>query len=179
MSEIFAAWSHPLQAFIATIFTWGITALGACLVFVFRQMNKNLLDGMLGFSAGVMVAASFWSLLSPAIELAESLYQPAWPLIAISFLGGGLLLFCGDKAFDRWFDRRGSGGLCGKDGCKRCWMLIFSITLHNIPEGLAVGVAFGSLSYGLEGATLAGACLLAFRYQFLHYHINHCAGSKG
>ena len=145
---------HPIQALLATLFTWGVTALGAAVVFLFRRVEKNFLDACLGFAAGVMVAASFWSLLGPAIEMAESLGMVSWLTALIGFLGGGALLFLGDRIMSR-----GAGGPPGSR--KRCAMLIFSITLHNIPEGLAVGVAFGSLQYGLDGATLAAACLLA------------------
>ena len=160
MISFFSNLSHPLQALIATIFTWGVTALGAGMVFFFKTIHKNIMDAMLGFSAGVMVAASFWSLLSPAIELAERLFRNGWCIVFLGFIGGGLLLFLGDKAFNHWTMRSGKEQLT-RGSLKRCWMLIFSITLHNIPEGLAVGVAFGSLAYGLEGATLPAACLLA------------------
>ena len=161
MWNFFADLSHPLQALAATIFTWGVTVIGAGLVFFFRSPRKSLMDGMLGFAAGVMVAASFWSLLSPAIELAATLFGNGWLLPSLGFLGGGAALFLGDKAFDRWMDRHRAGEKQSRKSLKRCWMLVFSITLHNIPEGLAVGVAFGSLAYGLEGATLPAACLLA------------------
>lgn len=148
-----------IQVFFATLFTWGITALGAALVFAFKKVNKTLLDSMLGFAAGVMIAASFWSLLSPSIEMAEKLNMCAWFIAFIGFLSGGILLFIGDKLFDH-FDKNLSINK-SNSSLKRCLMLIFSITLHNIPEGLAVGVAFGSLAYGLEGANLEGAIILA------------------
>lgn len=148
-----------IQALIATLFTWSVTALGAALVFVFKKVNKTLMDSMLGFAAGVMIAASFWSLLSPSIEMAESLNMCAWLIAFLGFFSGGVLLFIGDKLFNH-FDKHLSK-TTNKGSLKRCLMLIFSITLHNIPEGLAVGVAFGSLTYGLEGATLAGAIILA------------------
>ena len=157
----FVSLSHPLQALVATIFTWAVTAAGAGIVFLFRHENKFLLDAMLGFAGGVMVAASFWSLLSPAIELANQLDMTAWSVAATGFLCGGALLFFSDKLFDRLnhppllMPEENLGGL------KRCMLLVFSITLHNIPEGLAVGVAFGSLQHNLEGATLPAACLLA------------------
>ena len=149
---------HTLQALIATLFTWGVTALGAALVFFFRSMNKNALDAMLGFAAGVMTAASFWSLLSPAIELAESLGMNVWLTALLGFLGGGALLFAGDRLGER-LER--TGGREGASSRRRALMLMSSITLHNIPEGLSIGVAFGSLAYGLDGATPAAACLLA------------------
>jgi ZIP family zinc transporter len=148
-----------LQAFIATLFTWGVTAIGAALVFFFKKVNKNVLDAMLGFAAGIMIAASFWSLLSPAIDMASSLEMNTWLVAFVGFFGGGLLLFIADKVFS-FYDKKIKVNN-KSDSFKRCFMLIFSITLHNIPEGLAVGVAFGSIVYGLDGATLVSACLLA------------------
>ncbi len=158
LADWFLSLPHTVQALIATIFTWGVTALGAALVFFFRSMNKNALDAMLGFAAGVMTAASFWSLLSPAIELAESLEMNVWLTALLGFLGGGALLFASDRLWER-LERRGER----KDASsrRRALMLMSSITLHNIPEGLSIGVAFGSLAYGLDGATPAAACLLA------------------
>ena len=156
----FEVLSHPMQAVLATLFTWAVTAAGAGLVFLFHKNSALLLDAMLGIAAGVMIAASFWSLLSPAISLAEQLGMNTCAVAATGFAAGGLLLFCADKIIDRLQNR-----IPQKDntagGLKRCILLVFSITLHNIPEGLAVGVAFGSLKYGLEGATLPAACLLA------------------
>ncbi|MEG2174910.1 MAG: ZIP family metal transporter [Oscillospiraceae bacterium] len=148
---------YPFQALIATVFTWSITALGAGLVFFFRKVHQNVMDAMLGFAGGVMIAASFWSLLSPAIEMAEKLYMIPWLVAFGGFFGGGLLLFGGD----RMFAHLNRSNPHDKSSFKRCMMLISSITLHNIPEGLAVGVAFGSLAYGLDGATRASACMLA------------------
>lgn len=159
MIEWFSNLDYYIQALIATIFTWLVTALGACIVFIFKKINKSVMDAMLGFAAGVMIAASFWSLLSPAIEMAEELNMQAWLVIFIGFIGGGLLLFSGDKLYD-YFNKRENKKNTTKS-MKRSLMLMFSITLHNIPEGLAVGVAFGSLAYGLEGATLGAACMLA------------------
>lgn len=156
MIDFFANLNHTTQALIATLFTWGVTALGASLVFMFKKVNKNVMDSMLGFAAGVMIAASFFSLISPAIEMAENLKLISWLIVAIGFFSGGLLLFIGDKIYDKCNSK-----IKKSDKFKRSLMLVFSITLHNIPEGLAVGVAFGSLQYGLEGATLAAACLLA------------------
>jgi len=162
MPNFFAALSHPMQALLACLFTWALTALGAGMVFFFKALHKNIMDAMLGSAAGVMVAASFWSLLSPAIDLAEELFAHSWFVVALGFLCGGLLLFLGDKLFNSYADRsRRVQELENKNSLKRCWMLVFSITLHNIPEGLAIGVAFASLAYGLEGATLPAACLLA------------------
>ena len=155
MVSILTNMNYTLMAFLATIFTWSITALGASIVFAFRKINKNIMDAMLGFSAGVMIAASFWSLLSPAIDMAISLNMIAWLVAFLGFFTGGLLLFIGDKIFDKLLKKE------NKNKIKRSLMLIFSITLHNIPEGLAVGVAFGSLAYGINGATLSSAIMLA------------------
>lgn len=155
--EFFYNLNHVTQALIASIFTWSITAIGASIVFVFKKPNKTIMDSMLGFAAGVMIAASFWSLLEPSIEMSNSLGMCSWIIASIGFLFGGILLFIGDKLFEH-FDNNFSKK---KDSFKRCLMLIFSITLHNIPEGLAIGVAFGSIKYGLEGATTASSLILA------------------
>ena len=152
MLNYFAAMPHTVQALIATLFTWGVTALGAAAVFLFKRMNKTALDAMLGFSAGVMTAASFFSLLSPAMELAGELDMNAPFTVLAGFLGGGAPLSAGDALWSR---------LDGRGGGRRSVMLVSSITLHNIPEGLSVGVAFGSLAYGIPGATLGAALLLA------------------
>ena len=114
------------------------------------------MDAMLGFAAGVMIAASFWSLLSPAAELSLELGKAPWIPLLLGFFCGGLLLFLGDKFFDRLLQGREDA-----DSSKRSLLLMLSITLHNIPEGMAVGVAFGSLAYRFEGATPAAACMLA------------------
>ena len=152
MLDYFAALPHTAQALLATLFTWGVTALGAAAVFLFKRMNGTLLDAMLGFAAGVMTAASYFSLLAPAAELAESLGMNVPLALLAGFLGGGALLFLGDFVWAR---------LGSRGGARRSAMLVSSITLHNIPEGLSVGVAFGSLAFGLPGATLGSACLLA------------------
>lgn len=148
--------NYPIQALIASLFTWGITSLGAAVVFLFKKVNKNTMDAMLGLSAGVMLAATFWSLLSPALEMAKNLKLISWLIVSLGVLSGGLLLFCGDKIFDRITKKK-----TNSHSIKRSLMLIFSITLHNIPEGMAIGVAFGSVFYNLEGATLAAAVMLA------------------
>ena len=156
MIDFFTNLNPVWQALIATIFTWLVTLLGAALVFFFKNVNKNIMDGMLGFAAGIMIAASFFSLLSPAVEMAESLKMIVPLITFLGFFSGGLLLFIGDKVFEHLYDK-------GKKNSKikRIIMLILSITLHNIPEGLAVGVAFGSIAYNLDGATLGSACVLA------------------
>ena len=148
--------AYPVQALIATIFTWAITSSGAAIVFLFKKINKTTMDAMLGLSAGVMLAATFWSLLSPALEMAENLNLTSWIIVSVGVLLGGLLLFTGDKIFDKLTKKK-----TNSHSIKRSLMLIFSITLHNIPEGMAIGVAFGSIAYNLNGATLTSAVLLA------------------
>lgn len=154
--------SPVLQALIGTLFTWGVTALGAALVFFFKKINKKVLNSMLGFAAGVMIAASFWSLLAPSIEMAGDLGQTAWVTAAVGFLGGGLFLFIVDKVLPHLhmgLDASEAEGV--KTSWQRSVLLVLAITLHNIPEGLAVGVAFGAVAYGLPSATLGGAIALA------------------
>jgi ZIP family zinc transporter len=158
----FAGLNPILQALIATVFTWLVTALGAGLVFFFKGFKRKLLDGMLGFAAGVMIAASFWSLLAPAIEMAEELSLPAWLPAAIGFLLGAFFLWIADKLLPHLhlgFPMDEAEGI--KTGWQRSVLLVLAITLHNIPEGLAVGVAFGALAYDLPSANLAGAVALA------------------
>lgn len=155
---------HPIvQALLAGLFTWGLTALGAALVFFVKELNRKLLDAMLGFAAGVMIAASFWSLLAPAIEMAEvSEGLPAWLVVSIGFMAGGLFLFLMDRILPHLhpdLPLNQSEGL--QTSWKRSVLLVLAITLHNIPEGLAVGVAFGALAAGLPGASFAGALALA------------------
>lgn len=150
------------QALIGTLFTWGVTALGASLVFFFKKINKSVLNGMLGFAAGVMIAASFWSLLAPSIEMAEELGHIPWLVAALGFLGGGLFLFGVDKLLPHLhsgLDTSQAEGI--ETNWQRSILLVLAITLHNIPEGLAVGVAFGAVAYGLPSASLAGAVVLA------------------
>jgi len=150
------------QALMGTGFTWFVTALGAGLVFFFKSINRKVLDSMLGFAAGVMIAASFWSLLAPAIEMAEEFPLPSWIPAAAGFLLGGVFLWVVDKILPHLHL-----GLPMEEaeGIKTSWhrsiLLVLAITLHNIPEGLAVGVAFGALAANLPSATLAGAVALA------------------
>ena len=158
MIDYFSNLSPVIQALIAALFTWGVTMLGAAIVFCFKEVKKSIMDALLGFSAGVMIAASFWSLLNPAIEMATNFKMIAWLVVFLGFFSGGLLLFLGDKVYNNFADK---SNINKQKKLKRCLMLIFSITLHNIPEGLVVGVAFGSLAYGIQGATLASAITLA------------------
>lgn len=155
--------SPILLALLATIFTYSVTLLGAALVFFFKNVKKNIMDAMLAIAAGVMIAASFFSLLNPATEMAINLKMIPWLITFIGFISGGLLLFIGDKLFNHFDKKINKNKKEEKErkSFKRCLMLIFSITLHNIPEGLAVGVAFGSTAYSLEGATLTSAMLIA------------------
>lgn len=148
----------PVQALMAGIFTWCVTMLGAAVVFFFKYIKKGIMDALLGFSAGVMIAASFWSLLSPAIEMADNLNMISWLVVFGGFFSGGILLFFGDKFCNLLMKRRRREN---SNKIKRCLMLIFSITLHNIPEGLVVGVAFGSLFYSIPGTSLMSAITLA------------------
>ncbi len=152
-------WSPVVQALLATLFTWGVTALGAASVFTVKKLNQQFLDWVLGFAAGVMIAASFWSLLAPAIELAE---KPVWIPPLVGFLLGGACL----RGMDYILPHLHVGApLSEAEGVPTRWqrsvLLVLAITLHNIPEGLAVGVAFGAASHGIEAASFAAAVALA------------------
>ncbi len=154
---------HPvIQALLATAFTWGVTALGAACVFTAKQFSRRMLDGMLGFAAGVMIAASYWSLLAPAIEMSEGQGVPTWVPPAIGFMIGGIFLWAIDKILPHvhpGFSAEETEGI--KTSWRRTTLLILAITLHNIPEGLAVGVAFGAAAAGLPAATVTAAVALA------------------
>jgi ZIP family zinc transporter len=163
VAEWFAA-AHPVvQALMGTLFTWGVTALGSSAVFIFRQVDRRVLDGMLGFAAGVMIAASYWSLLAPAIAMAEEMGSlPAYLPATAGFLLGGAFLWVVDRILPHLhlgFPRTEAEGV--KTSWHRSVLLVLAITLHNIPEGLAVGVAFGALAAGYPAASLAGAIALA------------------
>ena len=154
--------SPVLLALFAGLFTWSITALGAALVFFFKRINNKVLNLMLGFAAGIMIAASFWSLLKPSIEISEKAGITPWIPAAIGFLSGGLFLLIIDKILPHLhlglsIDK--SEGI--KTSWQRSTLLVLAITLHNIPEGLAVGVAFGALANSPEIGTLSGGITLA------------------
>ncbi|HEX3007043.1 MAG TPA: ZIP family metal transporter [Bacteroidales bacterium] len=151
-----------LLALLATLFTWGVTALGSGMVFFFKTINKKILNLMLGFAAGVMIAASFWSLLAPAISMSEENGGVGWIPALTGFLAGGAFLFL----IDRTLPHLHLGLARDKaEGIKTSWhrsiLLVLAITLHNIPEGLAVGVAFGALAHNPDAGALAGAVALA------------------
>lgn len=148
---------HPVyQALLATLFTYGVTALGASLVFFFKSVNQKVLDMMMGFAAGVMIAASFWSLLSPAIELAAELGRNAWLTAASGFAGGGIFVILTDILLSKVRFANHNGGKV-----RRSILIASAVTLNNIPEGLAVGVAFGCVALGIEGTSLFTATTLA------------------
>ena len=162
----FAGLPPVLQALLATCFTWGMTALGASLVFGTKNVPRKLLDAMLGFAAGVMIAASFWSLLAPAIELSAEGSLPEWVAPVIGFLAGGVFL----RLLDRLLPHLHPGmKMSEAEGIHTSWrrsvLLVSAITLHNIPEGLAVGVTFGAVGLGIAegvpGASLGAAVALA------------------
>lgn len=154
--------SSVTMALAATLGTWFMTALGAATVIFFKKTNHKVLNSMLGFAAGVMIAASFWSLLEPAIERAEkTLSTPAWLVTTIGFLCGAVFLYLSDKTVTYFQNRANDESNTPSITLKRVIMLVFSITLHNIPEGLAVGVAFGALHNGYTTEALLAAVSVA------------------
>jgi ZIP family zinc transporter len=158
LTEINPVW----LALIATCFTWGVTALGAAMVFFFKTVDRKLLDGMLGFAAGVMIAASFWSLLAPAIEMAQENGNSGWFQAAAGFLMGGFFVGAIDKVLPHLhlgLPKSQAEGI--KTEWQRSILLVMAITLHNLPEGLAVGVAFGAIGAGQSAATIGAAVALA------------------
>ncbi len=160
--DYFESINPILAALYATLFTWGLTAAGAALVFLFKGMNRAVLDGMLGFTGGVMVAASFWSLLAPGIEMSAGEGFVKVIPAAVGFLLGAAFIFGLDKVLPHLhINFRESK----KEGIKTPWhrttLLTLAITMHNIPEGLAVGVLFGGVAAGFDGATIGGAVALA------------------
>ncbi len=150
------------QALLATLFTWFVTAAGAGLVFFTKEVNQKFMDCMLGFAAGVMIAASFWSLLAPGIEMSEQMGLNPWLTAVIGFMGGGIFM----RVIDMFLPHLHPGlDISKSEGVKTSWqrstLLVLAITLHNIPEGLAVGVAFGAVAAGLDSATIGAAVALA------------------
>ena len=149
-----------LAALYATLFTWFLTALGASFVFFFKNMNRVVLDGMLGFTGGVMIAASFWSLLAPAIEMSKGDGFVKVIPAAVGFALGALFIFGLDKILPHLhINFKETEGV--KSPWQRTTLLVLAITLHNIPEGLAVGVLFGGVAAGIPEASIAGAVTLA------------------
>ena len=142
-----------LLAFLATLFTYIITILGASIVFLFKNFNQKILDIMMGFAAGVMIAASFWSLLAPAISLLEQLNRPKYLETSIGFILGGSFILLSDIFLSK--------KIKVEENKKKTLLITSAVTLHNIPEGMAVGVAFGSLSLNITEFSLIGASLLA------------------
>jgi len=162
MYEYFLSLDYITQALLATVFTWFMTALGASIVFFTGKINAKFMDANLGFAAGVMIAASFWSLLAPSIEMSEELGQIPWLIAALGFMAGGIFMRIIDKFLPHLHP---SLSMDKKEGIKTSWqrstLLVLAITLHNFPEGLAVGVAFGALGADLPSATIGGAIALA------------------
>ena len=153
----FSSLNPILQTLLATLFTWGVTALGALVVCFFKEPNKKILDLILGFSAGVMIAAAFWSLLLPSLDLSEELGYIEWLLPSLGFIFGGLFVLLSDKFLDKVLSNRKNN----KESLKRSILLVSAITIHNIPEGMAVGVAFGGIASNVSGMTGIGAIMLA------------------
>lgn len=148
---------HPVcQGLLATLFTYSITVLGAALVFLFKNVPQKILDLMMGVSAGVMIAASYWSLLEPAIVLSEKLHQNAALMAAAGFALGGIFIMLSDVLLGKTLKNQAK-----EDGKKRCILLVTAVTMHNIPEGLAVGVAFGNAGVSASQSSLIGAIMLA------------------
>lgn len=162
MIDFIQGFNPVMQAFIATLFTWSVTAAGAALVFFTSSVNQKVMDSMLGFAAGVMIAASFWSLLAPGLEMSKQLGQVPWMTAVIGFMGGAIFMRATDKflvCLHPSLDVQKSNGV--KTSWQRSALLVFAITLHNIPEGLAIGVAFGAVAAELPSATIGGAVALA------------------
>ena len=158
--DYFGSIDPILAAFYATLFTWFLTAFGASFVFFFKNMNRVVLDGMLGFTGGVMIAASFWSLLAPAIAMSEGEGFVKVMPASIGFGLGALFIFGLDKTLPHLhINFKTAEGI--KSPWQRTTLLVLAITMHNIPEGLAIGVLFGGVAAGIPEATIAGAVTLA------------------
>lgn len=168
MLEFFSQFHPVMQAFIASFYAWFMTALGAASVFAFSKLQKKMLDGFLGFAAGIMIAASFFSLLLPAIEMSSHFGMPKWLVPCLGFLSGGVFLRMVDMVLPHLHPHIGKTEVLEgfyEEGIKTSWhrstLLVLTLTLHNIPEGLAIGIAFGAAASGMPGTTLAGALALA------------------
>ena len=165
LNDWFLSLSPIYQSLLGGLFTWGLTAAGAALVFFTRTINNKVLDAMMGFAAGVMIAASFWSLLVPSIDMAAAQGVIEWLPAVIGFLTGGIFL----RICDAYLPHLHIGlPMEEAEGMPTTWrratLLVLAITLHNIPEGLAIGVLFGAAASGIEaagGATAIGAITLA------------------
>jgi ZIP family zinc transporter len=150
-----------IQSLLATFFTWGVTALGAAGIFLSKEISRKLMDGMLGFAAGVMIAASYWSLLAPSIEISESLGLVPYLPPAIGFMLGGAVLWLIDRILPHLHLNLPASSAEGiKTSWQRSILLVLAITLHNIPEGMAIGVAFGATATGISGASITSAIAL-------------------
>jgi len=163
LAEWMQARDPVVAALLATTFTWLMTAAGASLVFLFKNVRRSVFDGMLGFTGGVMIAASYWSLLAPAISMAEAQGVPGWLPAAVGFAFGALFMYGLDKILPHLhvnFPRSDAEGL--NTTWHRTTLLVLAITMHNIPEGLAVGVLFGGAALGLPEASIGAALALAF-----------------
>jgi len=162
VESFFSGLSPVTQALVASLFTWGVTALGASVVFFTSTVNRRLLDLSLGFAAGVMIAASFWSLLAPSIALAREMGMIPWLPAVIGFLAGGAMIRLADAVIPHLHLFK---PLREAEGTHTNWtrsvLMVVAITLHNIPEGLAIGVSFGAAGMGLTGASLGAAIALA------------------
>lgn len=162
MTHVFLSLSSSAQALIAGLFTWAITAVGATVVLFVARPSRALLDAMLGFAAGIMIAASFWSLLAPAVEMARDMGLVPWLAPALGFAAGSGFMFMTDRLLPHLHPGLGEEQAEGlRTRWRRSILLVSAITLHNIPEGLAIGVAFGAAAAGLKGATVTGAIALA------------------
>ncbi len=162
MADWFARLNPIQQALLATLFTWGMTAAGAAVVFLIKDLNRRLLDGALGFAAGVMMAASFWSLLAPSIALSEEMGFVKWVPPLIGFVAGAAMMRLADWLLPHLHLFAPDSSAEGvKTSWRRTALLVLAITLHNIPEGLAVGIAFGAVQAGFETASLGAAIALA------------------
>ncbi len=162
MIAFLAQFNPIVQALFGTFFTWGVTALGAAGVFLSKEIDRKVLDAMLGFAAGVMIAASYWSLLAPAIEISENLGIPSFVPPAVGFLLGGVVLWLIDRLIPHLHLNLPQSEAEGiKTSWQRSVLLILAITIHNIPEGMAIGVAFGAAAAGIPGADIASATALA------------------